>query len=83
MPDLYYLVLWKGYPKEENTWEPLSAVIQLRKLISTFYKEHLKKSIAASPPLDTALPMARPPILKEPKQKRGRLSKRANKRGKS
>ena len=23
---LYYLVLWKGYPKEENTWEPALAV---------------------------------------------------------
>ena len=23
---LYYLVACKGYPEEENTWEPLSAV---------------------------------------------------------
>ncbi len=29
MPGLYYLVLWKGYPKEENTWEPSLAVIHL------------------------------------------------------
>ena len=26
LPGLYYLVAWKGYPKEKNTWEPLSAV---------------------------------------------------------
>ena len=26
LPSLYYLVTWKGYSKEENTWEPLSAV---------------------------------------------------------
>ena len=26
LPGLYYLVAWKGYPKEENTWELSSAV---------------------------------------------------------
>lgn len=23
---LYYLIFWKSYPKEKNTWEPYSAV---------------------------------------------------------
>ncbi len=83
MPGLYYLVSWKGYPEEENTWEPLSAVIHLRKLISTFHKEHPEKPIATSPLLDSAPLMARPTIPKEPKQKRGRPSKGANKRGRN
>ena len=26
LPGLYYLVAWKRYPEEENTWEPSSAV---------------------------------------------------------
>ena len=26
LPGLYYLVLWKGYPEKENTWEPVSAI---------------------------------------------------------
>ena len=36
LPGLYYLISWKSYPEEENTWEPASAVQHLRKLISSF-----------------------------------------------
>ncbi len=81
MPGLYYLILWKGYPEEENIWEPSSAVIHLRKLINTFHKEYPEKSTAISLSFDSTLPIVRPTIPKEPKQKRGRPSKRANKRG--
>ncbi len=80
MPGLYYLVLWKDYPEEENTWKPSSAVIHLRKLISTFHKEHPEKPTVTSPPLDSAPPMARLTIPKEPKRKHGQPSKGANKR---
>ena len=37
LPGLYYLVAWKGYRKEENTWEPLSSVQHLKKVISFFH----------------------------------------------
>ncbi len=83
IPGLYYLVLWKGYPEEENTWEPSLAVIHLRKLISTFHKEYLEKPTATSPPLDSTSLMARSTIPKEPKRKRGRPSKGVNKQGRN
>ena len=74
---LYYLVSWKWYPEEENTWEPASAVQHLRKLISLFHKNHPDKPTTTSLAIDTASPMARPTIRptvktsKAFKQKRG------------
>ncbi len=82
IPGLYYLVLWNGYPEEKSTWEPSLTVIHLRKLISTFHKEHPAKPTATSLPLDSAPLMAKPTILKEPKQKCGHPTKGANKQGK-
>ena len=54
---LYYLVLWKNYPKEENTWEPALAVQYLQKLISNFHKDNPAKSTATSPSVDTTPPI--------------------------
>ena len=85
LPGLYYLVAWKDYPKEENTWEPLSTVQYLKKLISCFYKEYLKKPIATFPPINSALLIARPtvkPTKSTTKQKRGQPAKNANKQAK-
>ena len=84
LPGLYYLVSWKGYPEEENTWEPASAVQHLRKLISSFHKDHPDKPTATSPAIDTAPPMARPTVKPtEPlKRKRGRPANSTNKRAK-
>ncbi len=56
---LYYLVSWKGYTKEKNTWEPVSAVIYLRKLISNFHHDHPEKPTATFPPINSASLMAR------------------------
>ena len=59
LPRLYYLVVWKGYPEEKNTWEPSSAVMHLRKMVSTFHKDHPEKPTATSAPPDFAPPMAK------------------------
>ena len=82
LPELYYLVIWKGYPKEKNTWEPSLAVMHLRKMVSTFHKDHQEKPIATSKPLDSALPMAKPTIQLSIKRKQGRPIRRAKKRAK-
>ncbi len=77
MPGFYYLVLLKGYPKEENTGEPLWVVIYFRKLINIFHKENPEKLTATSLPLDFTLSIARPLIPKELKQKYDYLSKKS------
>ena len=79
---LYYLVSWKKYPEEENTWEPASAVQHLRKLISSFYKDHPNKPTATSPAIDNAPPIARPAVKppKPLKRKRGQPTRRTKKR---
>ena len=51
LPGLYYLVSWKKYPKKMNTWELISAIQHLRKLISSFHKDYADKPITTSPPM--------------------------------
>ena len=80
LPGLYYLISWKGYSEEENNWESALAVQHLRKLLSTFHKDHLRKPTATSTPINLALPMAKPSAKSiGAKQKRGQqtdISKR-------
>ncbi len=67
LPGLYYLVSWKGYPKEENTWKPALAVLPFCKLISTYYRDYFDKPTTTSLPIDSAWLMARPTV--KPKAK--------------
>ena len=78
LPGLYYLISWKDFPEEENTWEPASVIQQLRRLVNTFYKENPDQPTATSTPVNTAPTTARPtvkPGAQSNKQKRGRPAK--------
>lgn len=57
---LYYLILWKDYPKEKNTGEPALAVEHLQKLINTFHKDYLSKPIATSSLINIPSPISKP-----------------------
>lgn len=65
LPELYHLILWKGYLEKKSTWKPSVAVMHLRKLINTFDKKYLEKPIVTFLSLDSAPPMAKSTILKE------------------
>ena len=57
---LYFLILWKGYSKEKNTWEPALAIQYLQRLITAYHKNNPEKPTVTSAPINTALPMVRP-----------------------
>ena len=59
LPGLYYLVAWKGYCKEKNIWESLLAIQHLKKLISSFHKDHPEKPTATFLHINSTTPMAR------------------------
>ena len=68
LPGLYYLVSWKGYPKNKNSWELTSAIQYLWRLVTAYHKTNLKKPTLTSTPVDTALLIARPiaPLIARP-----------------
>ena len=80
---LYYLVLWKGYPQEKNTWVSTLAIQHFRRLVTAYHKDNPEKSTVTSAPVNTIPLMARPSALPRPtpitdiqiKRKRGRLAK--------
>ena len=83
LPGLYYMVSWKGYFKEKNTWEPASAIQHLWKLVTVYHKDIPEKPTATSLPINVAPPIARPTAA--PTKKRGQpigfttINKRAKK----
>ena len=62
LPGLCYLIAWKGYSEEKNTWKTLSAVQHLKKLISCFQKEHPEKLTATFLPINSTPLMVRPTV---------------------
>ena len=85
LPDLYYLIFWKSYLEEKSTWKLFFIIMHLRKMISMFHKDHLKKPTATSSLFNSAPSMAKPsvkPAKPSAKQKQGCLTgtmKRAKK----
>ena len=81
LTDFYYLLSWKRYLEEENTWEPSSAIQYLRKLLSKFYHKNPNRPTATSPPIYIASPMAKPIVkpTESSKRKQGRPIRRAKK----
>ena len=69
----YYLVSWKRYSKEENTWELVLAVQYLKKVIGPFHKDYPDKPTATSSAIHNVPPTIKPIVkLTEPlKRKRG------------
>ena len=59
-PGLYYLIFWKDFQEEENTWKPALVIQHLQRLVSIFHKENPDKQTATSTPVNTTPPTARP-----------------------
>ena len=66
---LYYLVLWKSYPEEENTWEPALAIQYLQRLITAYHNNNPQKPTATSNSVNITPLMARPSALPKPTTK--------------
>lgn len=77
-PGFYFLVSWKGYLEEKNTWKPATMVLHLCKIISTIHHNDLKKPIAIFL-LINSIPLITKPIVKPrtkvSKQNHGRPAK--------
>ena len=59
LPSFYYLVFWKGYLEEENTWELILAIQHFWRLVTIFHYDHPDKPTATSPPINSTQLMAK------------------------
>lgn len=62
LPSFYYLIFWKDYPNEKNTWGPISVVYHRQKLLSTFHKDNSNKPVAISLFVNTLPLIAQPTV---------------------
>lgn len=60
LPGIYYLVLWKEYLKEKNTWELALDIQYFWRFVITFHKKHFEKLTAIFLLIDFALLIAKP-----------------------
>ena len=65
---LFYLIKWKGYPISDNSWEPISHLLNSRDLIQYFHSWYPNKP---SMPLPSSAPKFIP-------KKRGRPKRKVN-----
>lgn len=72
---LYYLVFCKSYLENKSIQELISTIMYFWKIISTFYKNHLKKPKVMSPYLDSIPLMAKLIVKPTTKQKHVRSIK--------
>lgn len=62
LSELYYLISWKSYSKEKNTWEPTSTIQHLQRLVTIFHKKYSEKLTTNSTLVDTILPIIKPTV---------------------
>lgn len=60
LPGFYYLVLWKSFSEEQNTWKLALAIQYLGRLVIIFYCEYPDQLPATFLPINSTLLKARP-----------------------
>ena len=79
--NFFYLVAWKSYLEEKNTWKLVMAVLYLGKLINLLHQDNFQNLPAIFLPINYALPIAilTVKLTRLTKRKQGRLANSINK----